>query len=42
MIAADTRAGSGPVLCIVGARPNFMKRTPMARRFIGRREAVEA
>ena len=31
MIAADTRAGSGPVICIVGARPNFMKMAPILR-----------
>jgi len=33
MIPASWPAGLGPVICVVGARPNFMKVAPILRAF---------
>ncbi len=33
MTASPAKARSGPVLCVVGARPNFMKMAPILRAF---------
>jgi UDP-N-acetylglucosamine 2-epimerase (non-hydrolysing) len=34
--------GTGPVLCVVGARPNFMKMAPILRAFAAREPALPA
>ena len=34
--------GLGPVLCVVGARPNFMKMAPVLRAFASHRPAIPA
>ena len=31
-------SGRGPIACIVGARPNFMKMAPLVRAFAARAE----
>jgi UDP-N-acetylglucosamine 2-epimerase (non-hydrolysing) len=36
------REGLGPVLCVVGARPNFMKMAPILRAFAAHRPAIPA
>src|SRR5450631_3125609 len=34
----DMRATRGPLVCVVGARPNYMKMAPLVRAFAGRRD----
>ena len=42
MTAAAGTTGIGPVLCVVGARPNFMKMAPILRALAGHRPPLPA